>query len=48
MLTYVGAQAAPVDCKITKHGCCWDNRTIAKGPHNKGCPGNTLMYHVTT
>lgn len=35
---YCRAQAAPVDCKITKHGCCWDNRTIAKGPHNKGCP----------
>jgi len=27
----------PVDCSLTKFGCCWDNITIAKGPNNKGC-----------
>ncbi|XP_025834692.1 papilin-like [Agrilus planipennis] len=26
------------DCKTSKHGCCIDQITPAKGPFNKGCP----------
>lgn len=26
-------------------GCCWDNKTVALGPHSEGCPGNeTLLF----
>ncbi|XP_028394549.1 uncharacterized protein LOC114518760 [Dendronephthya gigantea] len=25
-------------CQSSKHNCCWDGRTPAKGPKGKGCP----------
>lgn len=24
-------------CSISKHGCCWDNSTVAQGPNFEGC-----------
>ena len=27
----------PLDCKLTKYGCCWDNNTAAAGPNFRGC-----------
>ncbi|XP_065055543.1 uncharacterized protein LOC135684025 [Rhopilema esculentum] len=29
---------APCQIFTTTYGCCWDNRTIARGPTGAGCP----------
>jgi len=27
-----------IGCAVSKHGCCWDGVSYAKGPNAKGCP----------
>lgn len=38
------AEGPPVDCKVTKFGCCWDKKTVAKDKYQKGCPACKDRY----
>ena len=39
-MTFTYELVEPNSCQIFKptFGCCWDNRTVAVGPHGEGCP----------
>lgn len=43
-LLITGADGPPLDCKHTKFGCCWDNKTVAKGKYQEGCPACKDRY----
>lgn len=38
------AEGPPLDCKVSKHGCCWDNSTAATGKFQQGCPACKDRY----
>lgn len=38
------AHSPEIDCHVTEHGCCWDNKTAARGPNQMGCPACRDKY----
>ena len=45
LLSYVEIIYEPAPCQMvySRFGCCWDGKSIPKGPNGEGCPGKIIM-----
>lgn len=42
IIIFIFFRSVDPPCHLTRYGCCFDNKTIAKGPHMLGCDGMSI------